>query len=83
MMPLKIEKIYAWIAEEDDGQQGVIAFLAPTGMQFPLVGADKTLMESFKSYAEDIAKQHQKKIFFMEFSTKKILEIVSEQDQKH
>lgn len=82
MMPLIIDKLYVWVAEEDDGQQGVIAFINPNGMSLPLVGADMARMESFRGYVEQIAAQHKKKICLMEFSSKTVLETIGEQYEK-
>lgn len=83
MMPLIIEKLYAWVAEEDDGQQGVIAFICHDGVHLPLIGADMARIESFRSYVEQLAHEHKKKIFLMEFSAKKTLETIGEQYGKN
>ena len=77
MMPLIIEKLYAWVAEEQNGSQGVIAYLASGNMQLPLVGADKERIESFREYAEQVAAQLKMRVFLMEFSTRTILEIIN------
>lgn len=66
MMPLIIERLYAWITEDDNGQQGVIGWINPNGMSLPLVGADMARMESFRDYVYDLAQQHNKKIFLYE-----------------
>lgn len=82
MMPLIIEKLYAWISEDDDGQQGVIAFTpAFNAMTLPLVGADMARIESFRPYIEKIAEESKKKILLMEFSSMKVLEVIGVQSE--
>lgn len=54
----KIGKLYAWVAEESDGGEGVIAGALPgmPGMT-PLIGADRERIESYRGYAEMIARK--------------------------
>jgi hypothetical protein len=49
--PQKIERLYAWIATEADGKEGVPAVTAPDGTVCPLVGADRARIESFREIA--------------------------------
>ena len=49
----KICKLYAWIATEPDGGEGLVAAYVPgTGGWTPLIGADRARVESFRSHAE-------------------------------
>jgi hypothetical protein len=56
MMPLKIDQLYAWIATEADGSEGVAAHSIGAMGLVPLVGADKERMESLRPYAESVAR---------------------------
>lgn len=76
-MPLIIEKLYAWIAEEDDGSQGIIAYFE-MNRAIPLVGPDKARVEAYREFMQDLARQHHKRIFLMEFSSRTILETINE-----
>lgn len=51
MKPQRIERLYAWIASRDDGQDGIPAVMSLAG-PMPLVGADKDRIESFRRVAE-------------------------------
>lgn len=83
MMPLIIEKLYAWIAEEDNGSQGIIAFAKPDGGWLPLVGANRTVIEAYRNFAADLSYKFKKKIFLMEFSTQKILETIGKHENRN
>lgn len=49
----KIEKLYAWVATEADGGEGVCGAPIPgLGGMVPLIGADRARIESFRPYAE-------------------------------
>lgn len=48
----KIAKLYAWIAEEPDGGEGIIGWNVRGGGVEPLIGADKARIESYREYAE-------------------------------
>jgi hypothetical protein len=51
----KIERLYAWTAEDpdDNGGEGVIGGeVGPGGMMVPLIGADKARMESYRPIAQ-------------------------------
>lgn len=51
----KIEKIYAWVATEEDGGEGILG-VQLTDVFMPLVGADLERMESFRGYATAIGR---------------------------
>lgn len=47
----KIERLYAWVATEPDGGEGLCSM--PVGdMIAPLIGADRERIESLRRYAE-------------------------------
>lgn len=54
MMPLKIDGLWAWIATEDDGQEGVIGQATKVGWS-PLISADRARIESYRDIAQGIA----------------------------
>jgi hypothetical protein len=52
---LKIERLYAWIATEPDGGEGVVGasmMIAGREMLVPLIGADGARIASYREYAE-------------------------------
>lgn len=51
---LKIEKLYAWVAQEADGGEGVVAVMISSGV-VPLIGADRTRVEHYRAWAADVA----------------------------
>jgi hypothetical protein len=67
----KIEKLYAWIATEPDGGEGVCGASIPElGGMVPLVGADRERIESYRRIAEQARKATGFPIRLVEFSTR-------------
>ncbi len=77
-MNLKIDEMYAFIATEDDGQEGICAFQIHGGMWMPMVGADLARMESLRPMAEKIAKATGKQIEVIKFTNREHLEMIGE-----
>ena len=71
----KIERMFAFIAKDKDGNEGIPAF-EQNGVMWPLVGADWTRIESFRKAAETIANHSGQTITLVEFSVRKDLEII-------
>jgi hypothetical protein len=69
----QIQKLYAWVAIESDGGEGICAFLLGD-TQMPMVGADKLRMESLRPMAEFIREKTGYPIRLVEFSTRCVLE---------
>lgn len=53
-MPLKIERMYAFVAIDEHGDEGIPAF-SHGPMMLPMVGADMTRIESMRTMAQNIA----------------------------
>ena len=70
----KIVKMYAWIATEPDGGEGVVAIRLPDGMWMPLVGADRERIDSLRKQAVGIMRDTNMPIALKEFSTCTVLE---------
>lgn len=48
----RIEKLYAWVAEEPDGGEGILGSDLPGLGYVPLIGADRARIESYRSIAQ-------------------------------
>jgi len=66
---LKIEKMYAFISENDEGE-GLMAF-KDKKTWMPMVGADFKKVEGLVPIAEDLSKFYGIKYRIVEFSTRK------------
>lgn len=55
-VPFKIERIYAWIATEKDGSEGVPAMIA-AGWHHPMLGADRERVESYRPQVVTLRKE--------------------------
>ncbi|HVB68007.1 MAG TPA: hypothetical protein VNE67_09150 [Acetobacteraceae bacterium] len=62
----RIERLYAWIATEADGGEGICGALFGL-LQMPLIGADRERVESFRGYAEMIARERGCPVHLVEF----------------
>jgi hypothetical protein len=52
----RIERLYAWIATEPNGDEGVPAVSSSLG-PVPLIGADRDRIESFREHARYVQRQ--------------------------
>jgi len=68
MTKLKIEKMYAFIAENDDGE-GVMAFKSGFGWM-PMVGADLERMKSLVPIAKEMSKISGKEFKIIQFDNR-------------
>lgn len=69
-MPDKIESMYAFVATEDDGTEGVMG--ANVGGQwFPFVGADLSRVKSLYPIAKNVSKTIGKPFKILHFTSKK------------
>lgn len=55
MTSLKIEKMYAFVAKSEDGDEGILALKSNNGW-LPMVGADFKRIESLLPIAEELTK---------------------------
>ena len=71
----KIEEIWAWISDEGEGDEGIIA--ARIGDSWmPLVGADKLRIESLRDIAEETAKSTGRPVNLIKFSVREDMEVL-------
>jgi len=75
-MDLKIEEMYAFIATEEDGQEGICAFQIKSGLWMPMVGADLKRVDSLRPMAKAIAKATGKRIEVCKFTNRQHLEMI-------
>ena len=75
-MELKIEEMYAFIATEEDGQEGICAFQIKSGLWMPMVGADLKRVASLRPMAEAISKATGKQIEVCKFTNRQHLEMI-------
>jgi hypothetical protein len=70
----KIERLYAWIATEADGGEGVCAMSLPDGKTLmPLVGADMERIESLRAHAGLVARISKCPVRLVEFSARRVI----------
>ena len=62
----KIEKIYAYIVDEGEGDEGIPAVQLGDSF-FPLIGADMERIKSLEPYVEMVGDLKGKKMVFKEF----------------
>ena len=73
---LVIEKMFAFIAEDEEGE-GVCGYRDPVSREWaPLVGADMARVESLEPIAQIIANESGKRIRLVLFSERKELRVI-------
>jgi hypothetical protein len=73
---LQITEMYAFVAVDRDGDEGIIGMRAPDGSWMPLVGADKARVESLRSIAREIARASHREVRLLRFSVREELEVL-------
>ncbi len=73
--PFKIKTIHAFIAEDKDGQEGLVGMHTPDGW-VPFVCADEDRINSIRPIAEKIAQQQEKTIKLIKFSLREEIEVI-------
>ncbi|KKL12546.1 hypothetical protein LCGC14_2534710, partial [marine sediment metagenome] len=78
-MPKKIIELYAFIATDNNGDEGITAMLVGNKW-LPMVGADMDRIESLRPVAEKIAGIHGQKIIIAKFTNRVHIEDIVPQD---
>jgi hypothetical protein len=73
---LKIKKMFAFIATDENGKEWLPSVQDQRGFMFPLFGADRETIDRYKSDAKIIATTTGHKITLVEFSVRTDLEII-------
>ena len=74
-MPLTIDAIYAWVAIESNGAEGVCATTVG-GLVMPLIGADIDRIKSLRPFAEQTYALTGRPVHLLRFSRREDLEII-------
>lgn len=78
-MGMKIEKMFAFVCKDDDGNEGVIGHKIGNIM-YPLVGADMERIESLKPLALSIQQATGKQVYLISFDKRTVLEVLGAED---
>lgn len=73
---LKIDSIYAYISEDENGNEGICGAMMPNGMFMPLVTCDSELVGLLKPYAKAINDHSKKKIKLIKLNQREDLEVI-------
>lgn len=71
----KIEKLYAWVAAEEDGGEGIIAVHSPVG-PVPAIGADRERIEGYRPSAVAVSQMMGCPVRLKMFSTVAVIDEV-------
>jgi hypothetical protein len=72
---LKIESVYAFVALDESGDEGICGFFdETTNMAVPMVGADLARISSLRPIAQQIADEGRGPIKLLRFTTRTDLE---------
>lgn len=76
----KVTEMFAWLAVEENGSEGIIA--GPVGRHelMPLVGGDRKRMEALRPVAEYVQQQTGLRIKLVRFSEREELESIGRAD---
>lgn len=74
-VPQTIDAIYAWVATEPDGSEGVCA-MTVGGLMMPLIGADVDRIKSLRPHAEQTRALSRFPVRLVRFSRREDLEVL-------
>lgn len=75
-MSFRIETIHAFVAVDDDDEEGLTGFMSESGWM-PMVAADPTRLESLRPIAQQIAAASGATIKLVRFSQREELEVIA------
>lgn len=73
----KITEMFAFIATEKDGTEGILGFQTDNGVMMPLVGADMDRVDSVKGFAKLIGQHAGCNVTLAKFSIRENLEVIT------
>lgn len=73
---VRIETCFAFVVVDDDGTEGVPAFMTPDGMFLPLMGADEARVESLMPVVQAMATDSGKEITLVRFKEREELGVI-------
>jgi len=73
----RINCLYAWVAQEKDGGEGVVGGVVPGFGGTPFIGADMERMESYRPIVAEMAAFMGLEIMLVRFAVRSDLEAVS------
>lgn len=71
----RIDTLFAFIAVDDDGSEGVMAFMSPEGWM-PMVGADEARINSLKPIAQQMSSWTKKQVVLTRFTAREDVELI-------
>lgn len=74
MTPHKITELFAWVATDQDGTEGVCGQLLPSNTLMPMIGSDRDRIESLRPAAEEVRRLTGFPVKLMRFSMASKLE---------
>jgi hypothetical protein len=73
---LKVNTIYAFIAEDADGTEGIIGQLMPDNSWLPFIAADEERLSQLKLFAQKISNVTKKEIKLIKLSKREDVELL-------
>jgi hypothetical protein len=74
-MAITIDELYAFVAVDDDGNEGIAAFLKD-GVWYPMVGADMERIDDLRPRAKKVAELGGVLIKLCKFSARDEVEVI-------
>ena len=75
--PFKVIALTAFVFTDCNGEEGILAMQQKNGEWMPLIGASEERIESFRSYAEKIARRMNCPVQLVKFSVREEIETIN------
>lgn len=72
----RVDKMFAFLAEDAEDDEGIIAFPTSDGSAMPMIGADMERIDSLEPMARAIAQVRGKPVTLVEFSVRRDVKVI-------
>lgn len=72
--PFSMSEVYAFVTQDQEGNEGVVTIINPHGQMQPLIAFDDSQLDLMKGASQQIANETQQAIQMLKFTTREELD---------
>lgn len=75
-MSFRLSTVHAFIAVDEEGEDGIIGMMMPNGQWMPFVAGDETRLKELKELAKIVAEKSKVQVKLVKFSNRENVEML-------